>query len=91
MNKEQFSPGEIIHDHFDGSAHCVECQGPCKLTGAARIATELVRWQFAQIARQKARNIVNGAFLDTMMVDTLQRAGVEIGRFMERTKRNETK
>jgi hypothetical protein len=32
-----------IHDHFDGSAHCVECQGPCLLTGEDRTVTELAR------------------------------------------------
>jgi len=33
-----------IHDHFDGSAHCVQCGGECQLRGGERIATELIRW-----------------------------------------------
>ena len=33
-----------IHDHFDGSAHCVECKGPCKLTGDERAVTEFIRF-----------------------------------------------
>lgn len=40
----------IVHDHFDGSAHCVECGGTCKLTGDERAVTEVVRWtlEFAE-------------------------------------------
>lgn len=34
----------MIHDHFDGSAHCVECEGPCRLQGDDRLVTNLVRW-----------------------------------------------
>jgi hypothetical protein len=41
-----------IHDHFDGSAHCVECGGPCKLTGADLLLTERIRWHLALLARQ---------------------------------------
>ncbi len=32
-----------VHDHFDGSAHCVECFGKCKLAGAELALTTLVR------------------------------------------------
>lgn len=41
-----------IHDHFDGSMHCVECGGRCTLEGDERIVTELVRWTlgFAEVA-----------------------------------------
>ena len=35
----------IIHDHFDGSAHCVECGNkPCELRGDDRAVTDIVRW-----------------------------------------------
>jgi hypothetical protein len=33
-----------VHDHFDGSAHCVECEGPCKLAGDALELTRMVRF-----------------------------------------------
>lgn len=33
-----------IHDHFEGSAHCVECGGKCQLTGDERKVTTLVRY-----------------------------------------------
>lgn len=33
----------IVHDHFDGSAHCVECKGSCQLSGDALNVTRLVR------------------------------------------------
>lgn len=41
-----------IHDHFDGTAHCVQCQGPCRLTGDDLAVTRLVRWtvEFAFVA-----------------------------------------
>lgn len=38
--------GAIVHDHFDGSAHCVECGGNCVLTGGDLLATALVRELF---------------------------------------------
>lgn len=33
-----------VHDHFDGSANCVECHGPCRLSGEACELTRLLRW-----------------------------------------------
>lgn len=33
----------LIHDHFDGSLHCIECKGPCQLTGSSLAITGLVR------------------------------------------------
>lgn len=32
-----------IHNHFDGSEHCVECGGPCRLTGDSLALTRMVR------------------------------------------------
>lgn len=32
-----------VHDHFDGSAHCWECQGHCQLSGDALEVTRLTR------------------------------------------------
>jgi len=40
----------IIHDHFDGSAHCVECSGHCALTGEARAVTEFIRFTLDRLA-----------------------------------------
>lgn len=34
----------IIHDHFDGSARCIECEGPCRLRGTDLDVTVLVRF-----------------------------------------------
>ncbi len=36
-----------VHDHFAGSAHCVECGGHCTLTGADMAYTAL----FAVVVR----------------------------------------
>lgn len=40
----------IIHDHFGGTAHCIECEGPCVLSGDDRAASALVRYtlEFAE-------------------------------------------
>lgn len=47
MNAESASLRRlIIHDHFDGSAHCVECQGPCNLGPDDYAVTQLVRYVF---------------------------------------------
>lgn len=69
---------KLIHDHFDGSAHCVECKGPCQLTGAERIATELARWLCERYA-------INGwKELCVLERDTLEEAGVNPANFMKR-------
>lgn len=33
----------MIHDHLDGSANCIECQGRCKLEGAELRLTQIAR------------------------------------------------
>jgi hypothetical protein len=40
----------VVHDHFDGSAHCVDCDGPCELSGDELHVTRLVRYvlEFAE-------------------------------------------
>jgi len=38
-----------IHDHFHGSAHCVECGGPCNLIGEDRGVTEFVRFTLERL------------------------------------------
>ncbi len=40
----------VCHDHFDGSAHCVECKGPCRLIGTEMAYTALVRAVFDNAA-----------------------------------------
>lgn len=60
-----------VHDHFDGSAHCVQCGGECKLTGAERLATDLVRWHMRILARQKWT-------LDSSTRDSLEKFGVDV-------------
>lgn len=32
-----------VHDHFDGSANCIQCGGPCELEGSDLFLTEIVR------------------------------------------------
>lgn len=41
-----------IHDHFDGSAHCVECAGRCKLTGEDLAITEYIRFTMESLAHR---------------------------------------
>lgn len=68
----------MIHDNFDGSNWCVECDGPCKLTGAERTATNLVRRMFemAEARGQKSFDICTEA--------CLKEAGVDIAYFFVR-------
>lgn len=40
--KHDAAPFAKVHDHFDGSFHCVECAGPCKLNGNDLLLTQLV-------------------------------------------------
>ena len=35
-----------IHDHFEGRAHCAQCQGLCQLEGDDLAVTRLIRYQF---------------------------------------------
>lgn len=55
--------GVDIHDHFDGSAHCVQCGGECRLKGEKRLLTEMIRWSFERWVRG----------MDAGMPDMLQR------------------
>lgn len=44
------SPLIVVHDQFDGSAHCIECGGDCRLTGIERAYTKLVRFTLEHAA-----------------------------------------
>jgi hypothetical protein len=66
-----------VHDHFDGCAHCVECGGPCQLTGPDRAYTELVRAVFENLAH-------NGLPKALYIRDTLEAAGVKFDHFLRR-------
>lgn len=72
-----FSTKVVIHDHFDGCANCVECGGPCRLTGEQRLLTELIRWIFEKWARDQF-------FLDEMTKSTLVKFCVDIGAVQRR-------
>jgi hypothetical protein len=39
-----------VHDHFDGSAHCVECEARCKLAGFDLGLTQFVPWTLEALA-----------------------------------------
>jgi len=41
-----------IHDHFDGQAHCVECEGECQLDPEAIRVSSLIRYLLEQMARE---------------------------------------
>jgi len=80
MAKRMQSPlvGAVVHDHFDGSAHCVECNGDCRLTGGNRLATQLVRYWFEQAAMQPVFWIAPCA------MDSLGKVGVNVDHFRAR-------
>lgn len=41
-----------IHNHFNGSAHCVECNGSCCLTGMDKHLTQYVRYTMEYLDMQ---------------------------------------
>jgi hypothetical protein len=67
-----------IHDHFDGSANCVECEGACSLSGDARWLTEMVRWLLAGRAHKGA------PFLTVLEKGTIDAAGADSLRLITR-------
>jgi hypothetical protein len=42
--RKEPAPTAFAHDHFDGSAHCIECGGDCKLSGCELAFTCAVRY-----------------------------------------------
>lgn len=66
------------HDHFDGSARCVECEGPCRLTGDSRALTEMVRWCLEVRAGRGT------AWLNVMEMGTLEAVGADVGKLCQR-------
>lgn len=62
-----------IHDHFDGSAHCIECGGPCRLPDDERRVTSLVRYLFE-----------SSRYMNMMMRSVLEEFGVDIPAFQKR-------
>lgn len=68
-----------IHDHFNGSAHCVECEGDCRLDGGERLATNLIRWIFEQWA--------SGNYMPSYILTCeIKDAGVDMEHFRRRAK-----
>lgn len=67
-----------IHDHLDGSNHCVECGGPCTLTGDDLAVTMLVRTVFVHLAFSGYRTV------PPAMKQALESLGVNVETFMER-------
>ena len=74
-------PPVAVHDHFDGASHCVECEGPCHLTGAEYHLSELVRMVLIS-------NVRTGAGLSTAEVGAMQDAGVDLKRFLVRARQS---
>lgn len=68
----------VVHDHFEGSAHCVECGGDCKLTGTEMAYTALMRWLFDGEA--------NGSIMSHNALGQIARSGVDIEKFRTRAR-----
>lgn len=75
---EGYGNKPVVHDHFDGSAHCVECGGHCTLTGSDMAYTALVRALFEVDAM--------GYPLAYYAEAQLTRAGVNVLNFRQRAK-----
>ncbi len=67
-----------VHDHFDGSAHCVECQGYCTLTGSDLHLTRVIRFALEQLAYAGYRP-------NQLLRESLEAAGVnDVEHFVAR-------
>lgn len=66
-----------VHDHFDGSAHCVQCHGKCTLTGAELAYTQLLRFSLETIA-------LLGGSPNMMLSGAISDAGVPYEVFWKR-------
>ena len=67
-----------IHDHFDGSAHCVECKGHCQQTGFERGATEIVRWMLERFAYRGFRHV------PVSEAESIRKMGADPEKLMQR-------
>ncbi len=65
-----------VHDHFDGSAHCIECGGPCQLEGAEAALTSIIRYVFESL------NYGNG--ISYTIQSELVALGVDMDKFRQR-------
>lgn len=69
----------MIHDNYNGTAHCVECEGSCKLTGSDRHLTAIVRALFETRHHTRA-----GTWMSPVLRSALEAAGVDIAHHQRR-------
>lgn len=69
-----------VHDHYGGSARCIECGGACRLEGAERVLTDVIRFYFEGEAITRRA----GMAMSLSMQLALERAGVDIDRHRRR-------
>lgn len=69
-----------VHDHFDGSANCIECKGWCKLHGTEMAYTALVRWLF--------KGEAPGLLMQISVERQLKSSGVDVVKFRARVEAN---
>ncbi len=72
--KKANPPTAFVHDHFDGSAHCIECGGACKLTGCELAFTSAVRFCLEREARHPETlcGMPETLFKDALGTDRMQ-------------------
>jgi hypothetical protein len=69
----------MIHDHYDGMAHCVECKGHCQLSGDELNVTRTIRYLVESLAYQ-------GLGLGMMTRDALRDLGLDPERIWKRAR-----
>jgi hypothetical protein len=67
----------LVHDHLDGMEHCVECGGPCQLTGVALLLSNVIRHIFEEKA-------YNGSGFSMMLKSAIEGCGVDVEKFRRR-------
>lgn len=71
-----------IHDHFDGTEFCVQCNGRCKLDGLAMFASSMVRYAIYAAVQ-------NNRSLPHMVKYSIREAGLDVDALMARCRESE--
>ncbi len=69
-----------VHDLYDGTAHCVECEGPCDLAPAEFHLSQIIRYtlEYCAIQGHQPNMLLRGA---------IKEAGADFERHWKRAQR----
>lgn len=70
----EFMRKPTVHDHFDGTNHCIECQGPCQLEGADYYLSQVILC------------VIESDSMSIALRGLLEDAGVQVEYFIARAR-----